>query len=524
MSTHSAVAERQHVSDNVSIRPGVRMLGLFPHMRYREWYAIGELVDNSLQSWLSNRLRLREVDGKDYRLAIHITVDANDGGLITIRDNAAGIAGRDWGRAFQVAEPPSDATGLSQFGVGMKASSCWFARQWSLRTTALGDSVERSVEFDVPAILRDGTEELVVEETPAAGEHHWTELRLWNLHRVPRGRTIGKIKDHLASIYRNFLRQGDVVITYNGSPLEYQEHPVLVSPYYLDPDGDEVVWRKDVDLRLDSGRRVTGWAAVRESGKQREVGLALLYRGKVVTGAGEDMYKPEAIFGSGNSFESQRLYGELDMSDFDVTYTKDNLVWFDEEDDVIAQLKEALEAEPKPVLRQARGHRARKPEESPQGQLAALAERTSQILKDAGDLGQLGEWTDGETDLQAHDGIGDPDDAPRPALVQHPHELVLDGMKWSADVELVDEPSVTNWITVQRDQQSPQPVVSVKVNQAHPFMRAFCEMPAQDLEPVWRIALAVGLAQEVARSRGAKFPNYVTQAVNNLVRVLAQPA
>ncbi len=37
----------REVSDNVSIRPGVRMLGLFPHMRYREWYAIGELVDNS---------------------------------------------------------------------------------------------------------------------------------------------------------------------------------------------------------------------------------------------------------------------------------------------------------------------------------------------------------------------------------------------------------------------------------------------------------------------------------------------
>lgn len=513
------------MSQNVSIRPGVRMLGLFPHMRYREWYAIGELVDNSLQSWLSNRLQLREVDGADFRLEIHITVDANDGGLITIRDNAAGIAGKDWGRAFQVAEPPSDATGLSQFGVGMKAASCWFARRWSLRTTALGDSVERSVEFDVPAILRDGSEELAVMESPAAEDHHWTELRLWDLHRVPRGRTIGKIKDHLASIYRTFLRKGDVLITYNGTSLEYEEHPVLVAPYYLDPRGVEREWRKDVHLRLESGRRVTGWAAVRESGKQREVGLALLYRGKVVTGAGEDMYKPEAIFGSGNSFESQRLYGELDMSDFDVTYTKDNLVWFDEEDDVIAQLKDALEAEPTPVLKQARGYRARKPEEDPREQLAAFAERTSQLLKEAGDIGELWEWADDEAATLLDERVSTAAGALAPALVQHPHQLVLDGATWIADVELVDQPSVMNWITVQRDHEASEPVVSVKVNQAHPFMRAFCEMPAQDLEPVWRIALAVGLAQEVARSRGAKFPNYVTQAVNNLVRVLAvQPA
>jgi hypothetical protein len=501
------------------------MLGLFPHMRYREWYAIGELVDNSLQSWISNRLQLREVDGADYCLQIHITVDANDGGEITIRDNAAGIAGRDWGRAFQVAEPPSDASGLSQFGVGMKASSCWFARQWALRTTALGEAVERSVEFDVPAILRDGTEELTVTETPATAESHWTELRLWNLHRVPHGRTIGKIKDHLASIYRTFLREGKVLITYNGAPLAYQEHPVLVAPYYLDPDGGDVVWRKEVELRLESGRRVTGWAAVRESGKQREVGLALLYRGKVVTGAGEDLYKPDAIFGSGNSFESQRLYGELDMSDFDVTYTKDNLVWFDEEDDVIAQLKDALEAEPKPVLKQAHGFRARKIEENPRDQIATFARRTSQLLRDAGDIGDLWEWAEDAPGSDPEDGLDAGRPPSGPAIVQHPHELVLDGATWTADVELIDEPSVTSWITVHRDAVSADPAVSVKVNQAHPFMRAFCEMPAQDLEPVWRIALAVGLAQEVARARGAKFPNYVTQAVNNLVRVLAvQPA
>lgn len=509
------------MTDSVSIRPGVRMLGLFPHMRYREWYAIGELVDNSLQSWMSNRLRLREVDGTSYRLQIHITVDPADGGLVSIRDNAAGIAAKDWGRAFQVAEPPSDASGLSQFGVGMKAASCWFARRWSLRTTALDDDLERSVEFDVPAILKQGTEELVVEERPARPSDHWTELRLWDLHRIPRGRTIGKIKEHLASIYRSFLRTGDVVITYNGVPLEYPEPPVLVAPYYASPEGTPLRWVKDVEMNLESGRRVTGWVAVRETGRQREVGLALLYRGKVVTGAGEDLYKPSAIFGSGNSFESQRLFGELDMSDFAVTYTKDNLVWFDEEDDVILQLKRLLEDEPLPVLKQAQGYRARKPEETPRAQLDAVAERTSQLLRDAGDIGEL--WIPSD-DAWPATAVGvelELDDFGDAALVNRRLELVHDGVTWTAELELIDEPSEQNWLTVFRGVGSVEPVVSVKVNHGHPFMRAFCEMPAQELEPVWRVAVAIGIAQEVARSRGAKFPNYVTQAVNALVRVLA---
>lgn len=512
------------MSQNVSIRPGVRMLGLFPHMRYREWYAIGELVDNSLQSWISNRPALEEVSGSEFQLQIHITVDPADGGRITVSDNAAGIEAKDWGRAFQVAEPPSDATGLSQFGVGMKAASCWFARRWSLRTTALGDPVERAVEFDVPAILDAGMEELEVDEAAVPAAEHWTELRLWDLHRTPRGRTIGKIKDHLASIYRTFLRDGRVVITYNGEPLEYKEQPVLVAPDWRHQDGEPRTWRKDVDLRLESGRRVTGWVAVRESGKGREAGLALLYRGKVVSGAGDDLYKPVEIFASQNSFESQRVFGELDMSDFDVTYTKDSLVWFDEEEDVILQLKEELESDPLPILMQARNHRARRAQDVPKERLLEVVDRTGQLLRDAGDIGQLWTAVSEEPDSAvASNGVAGPghEQPVESALIDRPLELLHDGTIWRAQVKLVEDLAVRDWLTVKPDYNGPEPLVTVTVNQAHPFMRAFCEMPSQELEPVWRVAVAVGLAQEVARSRGARYPNYVTQAVNAMVRVLA---
>lgn len=528
MGTVNEELERYTVSQNVSIRPGVRMLGLFPHMRYREWYALGELVDNSLQSWISNRLALQEADGPDFQLQIHISVDPADGGLITVRDNAAGIEAKDWGRAFQVAEPPSDATGLSQFGIGMKAAACWFARRWSLRTTALGDPVERSVEFDVPAILDAGMEELEVDEGAVAAAEHWTELRLWDLHRTPRGRTIAKIKDHLTSIYRTFLRDGRVMITYNGDPLEYTEQPILVAPDWRDQEGEPRTWKKDVHLRLDSGRRVTGWVAIRESGKGREAGLALLYRGKVISGAGDDLYKPVEIFASQNSFESQRVFGELDMSDFDVTYTKDSLVWFDEEEDVILQLKEELESEPLPILTQARNYRARKPQDVPRDRLLEVVNRTGQLLRNAGDLGAL--WTaddDGKNVEEATAPSYLTADVTREAAtpVDRRFEIAHDGESWRADLELVEQPAIRDWLTVQRADDGPTPLVRITVNQAHPFMRAFCEMPSQDLEPVWRVAVAVGLAQEVARSRGARFPNYVTQAVNAMVRVLAvQPS
>lgn len=44
--------------NSVIVRPDVGMLALFPAMNYKPWYAIGEFVDNALQSWQSNRERL----------------------------------------------------------------------------------------------------------------------------------------------------------------------------------------------------------------------------------------------------------------------------------------------------------------------------------------------------------------------------------------------------------------------------------------------------------------------------------
>ena len=52
-------------------------------------------------------------------------------------------------RAFRPAELPPDRSGLCEFGMGMKSAACWFARQWEVRTSALGEPVERTVSFDI---------------------------------------------------------------------------------------------------------------------------------------------------------------------------------------------------------------------------------------------------------------------------------------------------------------------------------------------------------------------------------------
>ncbi|EFQ84268.1 hypothetical protein HMPREF0063_10984 [Aeromicrobium marinum DSM 15272] len=503
--------------DSISIRPGVGMLNLFPHMKYQPWYALGELVDNAIQSYVANRDALRDVEGPEYQLRIDIEIDRADGGSISVRDNAAGISGVDWPRAFRVADPPADQSGLSQFGVGMKAACCWFARRWSVRSTNLGERTTRKVDFDVPAIVESRNESLDVEETAEAAEVHFTEVRMEGLYRVPQTKTLGKIKEYLGGIYRQFIRNGDVLITFNGEPLVFAEPPILEAPDWRTPDGDDHVWRKEVDLRLASGRRVQGFVGIREKGATATAGIALFYRNKVVTGAGEETYRPEVIFGRSNSFRSQRVFGEMHMDDFNVTYTKDALVWYEEEDEFLAELKAELDREPQPILRQAENYRSRKPVIVPTDEAQRILDTIVKTFEQAPDINYSPHPVVEFPPSAESDGIPEPLSSTE--VMQVDRELTIDvvGKRWKVTFQLVADEANHDWLSVS-ELGGVEPAVTIKVNQAHPFMRAYCELPGDQLEPVWRVAIAMGLGQAIARSSGASMPGLVTKNANVVLR------
>ncbi len=128
---------RQSVSTRINIRPEVSILSVLRHLNYKPWFAFAEFVDNSVQSFLANRQALQAIHGDSTQLRVDIILESDAPGRIIVRDNAAGISARDYGRAFKPAEVPPDRSGLSEFGMGMKSAACWFAVQWSVRTSAL---------------------------------------------------------------------------------------------------------------------------------------------------------------------------------------------------------------------------------------------------------------------------------------------------------------------------------------------------------------------------------------------------
>lgn len=505
----------------ISIRPGPGILSVLRHLNYRPWFALAEFVDNAVQSFLSNREALRALHGETRRLKVAIDADASAPGRIVVRDDAAGICRSDFPRAFRPAVVPDDISGLCEFGMGMKSAACWLSPRWSVRTTALGENIERIVRIDVDRIVRDELEELDIEEAVAQPDAHYTVVTLDELHHLPVGRTVGKIKEHLTDIYRVFVRNGDLELTFNGERLVYQEPPVLRAPYHRDLTGPAVLWRKDIDFPLGGGQSVRGFAALMDPGSFSNSGFALFRRDRLIEGSGEEGYRPQLLFGtSSGSYRHLRLFGELHLTGFEISHTKDGFRWDENEQPFLELLRDELDRGDLPLLRQCDGHRAR----------ASTRDRTraaTQALRRAGDAIE-----DGIADVLERVAEADPIETQfeplpdRPMLAERQLEFTFRGEPWIIRIELSDDPQ-GEWLSFS-DQPAADPVpqvLQIRLCMAHPFMTSFAQTDADDIEALIRVGAALALAETLARRSGARFAGSVRRNLNDiLLEALSQPA
>ena len=197
--------------NKVSIALNTRVYNTFRNLVNTIPNALGEYVDNAVQSYLDHKNELKKLE-KKYKLHIEIKIDYENR-CITIDDNAAGIDEKNYTRAFEPANIPDDANGLNEFGMGMKTASVWFADTWTVWTKALNENVERVTSFDLNKVIADGKEELDVIENKKDLKEHYTKIKLTNLSKnAPKPGQVEKLKKHLSSIYRAFLRNDEIEI------------------------------------------------------------------------------------------------------------------------------------------------------------------------------------------------------------------------------------------------------------------------------------------------------------------------
>lgn len=524
--------------EQVTIRPGIGLYALFPSLRYSPWVALGEMVDNSIQSYQEHKEELIALHGPEYKLRIEINYSSGDNPTIQLIDNAAGIYTKDIDRAFTPAMPPANKKGISQYGIGMKSSACWYANFFTIRTRALGEPIIRTVTFDIPKIIKNEIYELDIEKEEATNPKvHGTRIILKDLNQpVPVAGAASRLRSYLRSMYRDFLRTGELVLLINN---EVQEAPItnwLLAPYWptdMGPLDDKTYeWVKDFEIELneshnpinpaDPAPKIRGRIGILEKGDTKRAGLALLWRRKVVQGVGnmadspDDLYRPGRIFGGANSFERQRVVGELDVSELSVTSFKDAVVWREgQEEEVLKKIKEALNTEPNPLLKMAKNYRASDNSKAGkaklQGSLSDVVDSATKALIENNASEQLGDGFE----ITKTTEIPEPPRNDDTNVVQKVIKLIP---QFNSDIilEVKDQIADTSWLRVKQIPDLDKWVITI--NREHPFMKSFTVADPDSLDPVLRIALAIGIAEIQGLSSGFDTAGFLRLSINDLLR------
>lgn len=320
----------------IQLQLGLEVIQSYRRLSYTPWHAIAELVDNSTQSYFDNQEELdAALSASQEKLTIGIVYEHTNGGLLRVSDNAMGMSYDELVDALKVGFPPKNTSGRSKYGMGMKTASCWIGNKWTVRTKKLGEVVEHNITVDVRSIAGGDSDLKHFSVEGKRETDHYTMIEIKDHNQVFRGRTIGKIKDFLRSIYRQDLRKKLVVIEWRGNALEWNDNDF---PFLEAQDGN--TYKKDFEFTVND-KKVKGWVGVLSRGSRAKAGFSILNAERVVRGW-PDSWRPERIYGfqGRNDLINQRLVGEVYLDDFEVSHTKDDILWYgDEQEEVEKQLE-----------------------------------------------------------------------------------------------------------------------------------------------------------------------------------------
>jgi len=321
----------------INVVIGPETVRSYKRLAYEVWWAMAEFIDNSTQSYLSHRDVLDPaMASRNESFEIHLAYERNEREL-RITDNALGMSLDELTHAVEIGSPPLDASGRHEFGMGLKTAACWLGDVWTLRTTKLGDPNEYAIEFDVERVASHDTD-LRLKTVLVDVNSHYTILTISNMHQQLGGRLLGSLKENLRSIYRFDTRNSALKLWWGDEELSYDERMVLLKA----ADGSD--YKKDFEFEVN-GKTVKGWAGIHERGSRSKAGFAVSRRGRLVMGQ-PNAWRPHSIFGQeggSNDLVNQRLFGEIHLDEFNVSHTKNQILWQDDELELVeAQLRDVL--------------------------------------------------------------------------------------------------------------------------------------------------------------------------------------
>jgi hypothetical protein len=319
----------------VDFQLGPEVISSYKRLSYTAWFALAEFVDNSTQAYFNNR-KVLDQQYKKEKSQLTVTIEhgvSTHGPFLRITDNSIGMSKEELEHAVIVGKPPKNKSGRSKYGLGLKTGASWFGDLWTVTTKKFGEPKTHKITVDVNRIARNDVD-LRHKEYVADRQEHFTTIEIFKLHTRIAPRTIGKVKDYLRSIYRRDIASKNLVLKWGDEVLAWDPDE-LIQKLVIGRNKEPI--KRDFRFRI--GRKIIeGWAGVLEKGSRKSAGFSIIQSDRVITGW-PDSYRPETLFGSqeggSNDLVNQRLVGEIVLHGFDVSHTKDEILFDEGEKEVL---------------------------------------------------------------------------------------------------------------------------------------------------------------------------------------------
>jgi len=322
-------AKKDNRSRTADFDIGPGSITAYSRLSYTMWYALAEFIDNTTQSRENYDHIIDDVladEGNPLRVEINYNPTKRE---LTITDNSIGMTYDDLVAALKIARPTKDSKGRSKYGMGMKTAACWIGKNWSVTTCEWDSGEEWTATVSVDDIAK-GKVAIPLTSKKVDTDQHYTVIKISNLNRHIQKRTEETIMQYLGSMYRMDIRDKRLIILFNGKQVPLPEE-LQFATYDTNKEVKEIF-----DHKIN-GKRVHGWFGVLHTGSRKFGGFSLFQNNRQIKGY-PDAWRPRSVFGGvdeegSNTLVSQRLTGEIVLDGFEVSHTKDDIVWQDDEEE-----------------------------------------------------------------------------------------------------------------------------------------------------------------------------------------------
>ena len=311
-------------------------------LNYTWRHAIGELVDNAVDSYLENK--------GDFPNGIDIRISYNKSDkTLIIQDNAYGMDEEAIEGAIQISRSNGKygywEGGIGRYGLGMKKSCTFLGDNWEVVTLRKGASTKYTVGIDVMKLYKNNASEVIIKDSPSKGKHG-TRITI-HLRKTMRGTAESSVIESLAEMYRFYLEDGQVRIYWNDEQLEFSQPETRTTTTNTKEEGKiRETWWSTLELDV-KGTTVKGEVYILQKMSNARSGIQLFHSGRMIiggSGSPNNNWRPKELVHGLEGYIARRFCCILHLDALGVNHQKDGFTWdlFDQDDLIAAMNKNPL--------------------------------------------------------------------------------------------------------------------------------------------------------------------------------------